>query len=205
MKNKTSQALYKYWNEVRGQRIAPKRLELDPVSIAPILRNVFILERRTPTDYHFRLAGTSLCAYLGGELRGRSFATLWRRHDHEALESLLYSVTEDACGGTAQFTGYARGERAVPMELLLLPLMRENGTLDRVVGTMVPLAKPYWLGMWPLLRLEMGESKLLFPNGETKPAQAATAGQRPGFGGPENSAAKSRFRVINGGRLPAKT
>ena len=201
MKNQTSEALYKYWNKVRGDRIAPMRLELDPGSIAPILRNVFILERRGPTHYHFRLAGTSLCAYLGGELRGRSFTALWQRRDHEALVAMLYSITENACGGTAQFTGVARGERAVPMEMVLLPLMRENGSLDRIVGTMAPLANPYWLGMWPLLRLEIGKTKLLFPSGEAKPAHAATAGNHPGFDAASHAPAKAQFRVITGGRF----
>lgn len=202
MKNKTSQKLYSYWNDVRAGRIAPKRLEMDPTSIAPILRNVFILERRQPTSYHFRLAGTRLCAYLGGELRGRSFTTLWRQRDHEALTSVLYSITENAWGGTIQLTGYARDNRSAQLEMLLLPLMRQNGTLDRVVGTMAPQTNPYWLGMWPLLRLEIDETEIIYPDGEAMDTHAAIAGRSPGYGDGARAQPKSRFRVINGGQLP---
>src|SRR5262245_16401234 len=53
-----TQALYAYWNEVRGDRLAPRRLEIQPARIAEHLLDTFILERSGRSAFRFRLAGT---------------------------------------------------------------------------------------------------------------------------------------------------
>ena len=45
MKHKTSNILYSYWNKVRGDRVTPRRFEIEPAQIAAILPATFILER----------------------------------------------------------------------------------------------------------------------------------------------------------------
>src|SRR5947209_8169807 len=73
MKQRTSQIIYRYWNEVRGTRLAPTRLEIEPGRIAEVLSETFILENTDTGSYVFRLAGTRICDQFGHELRGRSF------------------------------------------------------------------------------------------------------------------------------------
>ena len=45
MQQRTNQILFAYWNDVRGERLAPRRFEIEPARIATILPETFILER----------------------------------------------------------------------------------------------------------------------------------------------------------------
>ena len=61
MKQSTIQVLFGYWNEVRGERLAPRRFEIEPARIATILPETFILERLDSETFPYRLAGTKIC------------------------------------------------------------------------------------------------------------------------------------------------
>ena len=79
MRSKTSQILFNYWNDVRQNRLAPKRFEIEPSRIAPILSETFILERLDWDSYRFRLAGTRICDEFGVEFRGTDFLDGWMK------------------------------------------------------------------------------------------------------------------------------
>ena len=196
MKNYRTKELYDYWDSVRGTRPAPRRLEIEPGSISSLLPYVFVLERLDPASYRFRLAGTHVCAYFGTELRGRQFTGLWPAKERDAVESLLYSVTEDAAGAVAGLEGREQGGRLARFELLLLPLSTRLNRYDRVIGSMNPIEAPYWLGNWPITAITMRSVRLLWPNGQpdflTQPDEVAAAG-RAGGGTPPG------LRVIEGG------
>ncbi len=61
MQQPTSRQLYAYWDRVRNGRIAPKRFEIEPAKIAPLLPETFITEATGLRTYRFRLAGTKIC------------------------------------------------------------------------------------------------------------------------------------------------
>ena len=73
MKQRTSHILFNYWNDVRGDRLAPRRFDIEPSRISKILAETFILERVDSHTYVFRLAGTKICEQFGIEFRGRNF------------------------------------------------------------------------------------------------------------------------------------
>src|SRR5262245_53611829 len=81
MRQHSTQALLRYWNEVRAGRFAPHRLEIEPSRIAAILSETFLLECVDAATYRYRLAGTRLCAWFGAELRGHDFLEGWRAED----------------------------------------------------------------------------------------------------------------------------
>lgn len=197
MKNYRTKELYDYWDSVRGTRAAPRRLEIEPGSIGSLLPYVFVLERLDPVSYRFRLAGTHVCAYFGMELRGRQFTGLWPAKERDAVESLLFSVTEDAAGAVAGLEGREQGGRMARFELLLLPLSTRLDRYDRVIGSINPVEAPYWLGNWPITAISMRSVRLLWPNGQpdflTQPEDMAAIGQSA-VGAPHP------FRVIEGGR-----
>jgi len=200
MKHERTRALYEYWNQVRAGRPAPRRLEIEPGAISPLLPYVFILERRGPTNYRFRLAGTHVCAYSGGELRDHSFTAMWPKEEREAMESLLSSVCEDAAGALLGFAGHAKGGRSAAFEMLLLPLTTRTGIYDRVLGSMNALESPYWIGNWPLSRLETKSLRLLWPDGQPRfllEDAGETAHVRVA-----TSDGERRLTVIDGGRDP---
>ena len=201
MKHTRTKALYDYWDKVRAGRPAPHRLEIEPSAIGSLLPNIFVLERLEPTSFRFRLAGTHVCAYFAAELRNRQFTSLWPQDEREAMESLLFSVTEDGAGAVAGLEGSEKEGRVASFELLLLPLTTRSGAFDRIIGSINPLNAPYWLGNWPISGLTMRSVRLLWPNGQ--PDFLLTAEQQghgPSTGSVHRTSDGPKLTVIDGGR-----
>ena len=201
MKHENSRTLHRYWNRLRGHRRAPMRLEIDPGAIAAILGNAFVLERLDPVAYRYRLAGTRVCSYLGKELRGTSFPAQWADDERDTVENLLYTITEDAAGALIGLTAHGGTGRTAPLELMLLPLARDNGALDRIIGTVSTLRPSDWVGALPVTRLEIKSIRLLWPDG--KPLVGRSGGTGVGIANPPINTdlppARTPLRVIEGG------
>lgn len=144
--------------------MAPRRFDIEPSRIAPLLSHTFILEKLGPRDYRYRIAGTSICQLFGLELREQSFFDGFGAADVIALELALAVVTRR--GGVSWFE--IEATRAVPpvtsrpstsgtstsgtptsrpsplrttrpqppikLRGVLLPLLHSEGRIDRVLG-----------------------------------------------------------------------
>ena len=185
MKQKTSQILFAYWNEVRGSRVAPRRFEIEPSRISEILPETFILERLDRETYRFRLAGTRICEEFGQELRGTNFLDGWLAAGLVAFEA------KSLDGSTAEF------------ELLLLPLMHSQDAIDRFVGAVSAISRPTWLGSQKLMRKRLLKHDLIWPQGRPQPI-LPDADQTPFLPHVRNArivrADRRQFRVYDGGR-----
>ena len=164
MKHKKTVKLYNYWNELRGNQPAPKRSALDPQLISDLLGDLFILERKSATAYDFRLAGTRLCSAYGRELREQSFPHFWSECDRESMETLLYSITEDAAAAVIGIQAQSAAGNTLPLEMLLLPLFQDSGKLTRILGGLVPLESAYWIGVDPLVHQSIRSLRLVWPD-----------------------------------------
>jgi hypothetical protein len=191
MQQPTSRQLYAYWDRVRNGRLAPRRFEIEPSKIAALLPETFIAEGAGLLGYRFRLAGTRICEQFGRELRGADLLSLWEDADREAVSSLLRNVFADAAVGYGRFRAYTNSNRQASFELLLLPLIHTGESINRILGAITAIEPPFWLGAEPLLRQEIVELNLHWPDGS------------PAFvmqGGAEViSLARRRFRVLPGG------
>lgn len=136
MKNDTSLTLFHYWNGLRGSRIAPQRLEIEPAHIAGILPLVFVLERMNFEAYRFRIAGTRLCEQFGCELRGHNFLGFWSPEDRFTLKRMLASISQEGLAGLLELQASAPGKNPVPIEMLILPLTHAGEVIDRFIGSM---------------------------------------------------------------------
>jgi hypothetical protein len=191
MQQPTSRQLFAYWDRLRNGRIAPRRFEIEPAKIAALLPETFIVEGAGLLGYRFRLAGTRICEQFGRELRGANLLTLWDEADRDSVASLLRTVFTDAAVGYGRFRAYTRSERQVSFELVLLPLIHTGEAINRILGAITAIEPPFWLGAEPLLRQEIVELNLHWPDGA------------PAFlvqGGAEViSLASRRFRTIERG------
>lgn len=148
MKHPTSRLLHAYWDEIRAERSAPERREIEPGAIRNLLADSLILEieadQRAAT---IRLAGTRVCAVFGRELRGRPFAALWGGAGRpDEAWPLVETVATDIVGVVAGLRGMtARGD-TLDFELLLLPLRHRGRTHARMLGALSPHATPHWIG-----------------------------------------------------------
>jgi hypothetical protein len=179
MKHPSNRDLYKYWNERRGARLAPERGEIEPSEIRQVLGDTFVLASDGVSNHPFRLAGTRLCALFGRELKGESFVKLWDRADQPAVRELIGVVMEEKVGVVASITGTKADDAllTIGLELVLLPLAYRSKTDARVLGSLAPMAAPYWLGARAIGPLRLGMFRHLGsgPEAIVPPRYAAAA------------------------------
>jgi hypothetical protein len=164
MKEHTSRILYSYWNEVRGARIAPQRLEIEPSRIAQILADTFILEREGRHEYIYRLAGTRICEQFCRELRGRNILDFWSAEDREIVVRVLESVTRDGAVGVIEFSvgNAVVGSR---FELLLLPLVHTGQAISRILGSLSSSSEVRQPSEAMLEQLRLERFDVIWPDG----------------------------------------
>jgi hypothetical protein len=177
MKHRSNSDLFAYWNERRGERPAPSRADIEPSAIRQVLGDTFVLQVDGTDRYPFRLAGTRLCALFGRELKTESFVELWQPAGQMAMRELIAALIEEQVGMIAQVTGAPVNDRLLPinLELLLLPLARPTPAEGRILGSMAPMAVPYWLGAKPIGPLTLGTFRHLGPSAETPAAPRVLA------------------------------
>lgn len=193
MKQAATRMLFSYWDGLRGERAAPERGEIEPGEIRGVLPDAFVLELGRDRRADVRLGGTRLCALLGGELRGRSFESLWSDDAILDVRRSLRIVVEDAAGVVAGVVGTTPDGARLDLEMLLLPLRHRGRPHTRILGAMAPTHVPAWLGFEALSALSLVSLRVLWPTTPAEPAEAAVeVTSRPG---------SRRFVVHQGGRL----
>jgi hypothetical protein len=163
MKHAATRELYRYWNLLRGARIAPDRVDIDPAAIRRILGDTFILEADQVPLFPYRLAGTRLCAVMGHELRGTSFLDGWAGADRDEVMRLLEAVVRDGAAVVVGVDATASQGQALELELLLLPLRHRGSMHSRILGSLTPADMPHWVGICPLVRLSVHSVRILSP------------------------------------------
>jgi len=193
MKHKSTQAVYAYWNEKRGQRPAPERADIDPVAIRRALGDTIMLSADFVDQLRFRLAGTRVCALFCREIKGETFAGLWSEPNRQAIADLLTIVTSETIGAVAGLTGRTAEGDDVDLELLLLPLAHSGHARIRALGVLAPLVPPYWLGERPVAELALGTVRHVGADIEYYSMPDL-------LGAPEGGRLRHGFVVYSGGR-----
>ncbi|MBN9291871.1 MAG: PAS domain-containing protein [Hyphomicrobium denitrificans] len=170
MQESVSQALYSYWNSLRGDRVAPKRFEIEPSCISGNLPDTFILERVSPSSLRFRLAGTRICEAFGIDFRGVDLFRLFEDGDARIIAQQIASASEGAVCVFRISAGSTSG-LSTEFELLILPLTHTRDTVDRFLGALTPVAKPNWLGTVALTQRKLLSHELIWPDGVALPAE----------------------------------
>ena len=201
MKQPTSRILYNYWNDVRGDRLAPSRFEIEPSRIAPILSETFILERIGHRHFAFRLAGTRICEQFGSELRGRDFSWL-AGGDGAILVKVMEAVTHEGGVGRLELEALTDEGRVAHFEMIVLPLVHPADEVTRYLGAISAIDGPAWLGETPLTPDSVVCHELIWPEG--RPHAVVAQSQIP-FSQALAAARivrfdRRQFRVLDGGR-----
>ncbi|MFV0294650.1 MAG: PAS domain-containing protein [Hyphomicrobiaceae bacterium] len=205
MKQPTSRLLYGYWNEVRGDRIAPTRFEIEPSRISEILSEAFILELGERGGHVFRLAGSRICEQIGIELRGRDVRWLAGRDD-SILDDMLEKITRDGGVGVLEVDAETRDGRHADFEMIILPLIHPAEKITRFVGAISFVDPPAWIGIEALTPVAIKSYEVIWPEG--RPFSIVAHGRQqlalsPVFAGASVVRSERRqFRVLEGGRKP---
>lgn len=165
MRDAVSQSLYAYWNEIRNGRLAPRRFEVEPSRISALLPDTFVLERAGNDTSRFRLAGTRICEVFATEFRGLNLFDLFGEEDRITLERQLSVIARQGAVGVFLLEAATASGKTARFEMLLLPLVHTRDIVDRVLGSLVPIDRPAWLGHEPLAIKKLGQHDLIWPDG----------------------------------------
>lgn len=165
MQHTTSHILYKYWNEIRGGCVAPRRFEIEPSRFAAILPETFVVECEEGEGHRFRLAGTRVTEKLGFDLRGRALADLFQASEHATLRPFLASVTHQGAVGVISAEMPSPSGRTAHFETLILPLVHTEDRITRLLGAISSRNHEPWLGQEPLKPGRITASKIIWPDG----------------------------------------
>lgn len=203
MRQAVSQTLYAYWNEVRGQRLAPSRFEIDPSRIGGILPDTFILERVDTETSRFRLAGTRICEAFGVEFRGVNLLDVFSMDDRATLKRQISSIVRQGAVGVILLHAEAGSAFNARFEMLLMPLTHNSDVVDRFLGALTPLDQPSWLGATPIMRVRILACDLIWPDGRPHDIVCAMGRQSPFLPATRQArivrSDRRQFRVYEGG------
>lgn len=128
--------LHDYWQGLRGDRAMPRRQDIDPIDIWPLLPYVHMSEwHRDPDRVLFRIAGTEIVATAGHEYRGRRLSDILPDpNDLEQIMSLYYRViaTRVPIFGRTDSTTVRLGVEF--FEWVLCPLSDDGKTVTHFIG-----------------------------------------------------------------------
>ncbi len=127
-------SILRYWDELRGKRTAPGRVEIRPSAITRHLSRICILERPRAGTVRMRLAGATMSSRMGMELRGMPFRALFDiDHREQAMDAAETAMTTPAVSilslGRAERTGIV-----AEATLAILPLTDTRGALTRAMA-----------------------------------------------------------------------
>lgn len=167
-----------YWEALRGDRIMPKRSEIDPRGIEHALENAFVLERIAPGLARMRVAGSHLNDLMGMEVRGMPVTSFFTPAGRKTLSDILEDVFERPAVVDLTLTA-ERGIGKPPLEarMLLLPMTSDLGDVSRILGCLVAKGE---IGRQPR-RFEISGSTMRVltkaPEQFTAPAQPTKAAE----------------------------
>jgi hypothetical protein len=203
MKEATSQHLYAYWNEMRGDRLAPKRFEIEPSQIAAILPDTFILERIDSETARFRLAGTRICEAFAAEFRGVNVFELFAVADRVTLQRQFAVIARQGAVGVFEIEGETETGKIARFEIVVAPLMHTREVVDRYLGSITPLSPPEWLGSETIAKRRLVTHDLVWPDGRPHAMVDAMKRQSPFMPHVRNARLvrvdRRQFRVYDGG------
>jgi hypothetical protein len=138
MKHPSTREFFAYWDEKRGSARAPDRSEIEPGAVRELLGDIFVLAYDAPSGYPFRVAGTRVCALLGGDLKDRSFSSLFDPDARREIEDIIAVVSEEMLAAVAGITATAQDGAPAHLELLLLPFSARAHAPLSLTGLLAP-------------------------------------------------------------------
>jgi hypothetical protein len=139
MKHPSSRAFFAYWDDKRGSARAPDRSDIEPGPVRELLGDIFVLSYDPAGGYPIRVAGTRVCALLGGDLKGHGFSSRFAPESRSEIEDIMGIVADELLVAVAGVTASAVDGSKAHLELLLLPFNTRAHTPLSITGLLAPL------------------------------------------------------------------
>ena len=124
-----------YWEQVRGGRLVPQRIEIDPKGLEGCLAKVFLIERISSGLARFRIAGSHMTELMGLEVRGMPMSSVFAPTSREKLADAIQSLFDDPAVVQMTLAGETGfGRPAIDGMMRLFPLRSDLGEISRALG-----------------------------------------------------------------------
>jgi hypothetical protein len=135
-KTEPCRVILDYWQTLRGDRLRPRRAEIDPGALRRYLPHVGLFQVQTPEFTLCRLAGSAFRLSLGFELTGRNVVHLYAPELHRAAGYRFYMMATQPCAAMLELPLKFSSGLEHPHEILILPLEPEGqgGPVVLLVG-----------------------------------------------------------------------
>jgi hypothetical protein len=132
--------LYVYWKELRGDRHAPARADIEPARIALVLPNIAIFDvEDTPRRYRIRLMGTRNVIWYGADPTGCYLDEIDIGEGQKDLCALLDQVVARVVPGHMTGQYIKHDGRVIRHERLFMPLSNDGRRIDMLFGAIYRL------------------------------------------------------------------
>lgn len=175
----TTETLIDYWQARFLGAGAPTRASIDPMDFPTLLPQVFILGRRAPGQYGFRLVGGLVAELHGRDLRGADFSGLWAQNARLPLQTEL-ERTRRRPAPTRVSARAEAGVYSLDVDIALMPLANAAGEVDRFLGIYQPKQTVARLRGMPAERLQLVSFDGEAAGDQPRLRLAAVGGQRVG-------------------------
>ena len=128
--------MHAYWERLRCGRAIPKRSDVDPREITPLLEHGFLLERVSPGDIRFRLAGMGIGDLMGMDVRSMPLRALIKPDLRPEFSESLEQVFEAPEIHTYQLVSDQVSQSSLKAAMILLPLLDDEGQVNRAIGAL---------------------------------------------------------------------
>lgn len=130
-----SRALFRYWESIRAERPCPARSNINLRAIVEILPDLVILEKDTfNTHWHYRLAGTRVCAFFKGEVTGSDVLAEWEPFEREVITKTLDMTYNKLQPSLARMRFITDGGFTTAAELIGLPVTCTQSNTTQILG-----------------------------------------------------------------------
>jgi hypothetical protein len=154
VKHTSTRLIFDHWNRQRGARSAPTRSEIEPAAIRHALGDTFMLAADFIDGIRFRLAGTRVCALFGREIKGERFNALWKQAARRLRILAMQPSMRRLVPSPVLLDGPKRVQKP-NWNCCCCRSARDGRARVRALGSLAPLAQPYWLGEEPIVELEL--------------------------------------------------
>lgn len=131
-------AFRSYWSTMRKDGDVPRRSEIDPRGIEPLLAEAFVAERIAPGLARLRIAGNHLTDLMGMEVRGMPLSSFLVPAHRDRLADLLVDLFDAPATLELELTSEAgSGQTPLVGRMVLMPLRSDLGDISRALGCLV--------------------------------------------------------------------
>ena len=137
--NSKIRQLYEYWRSVHPADGIPGRRHFDPMAVPALLPNICLIAAPTPAaDFVFRLMGTRLEIFFGGNFTGKPFVSAYiKNHRSQAYVDMCEILEDRQPRWRRGPAGLVENREHVTIERVFLPLAEDGATVNIILGLLL--------------------------------------------------------------------